>query len=127
MQLTTLVGLLERDQPGIRDLSSTRGNLARLYAERGQHKEAVEQFRIVRDAARRPLGQAKGPTAQQATAAIAASLFEMGKLDAAKQEAKRALASGVSPKVADDLERIIAGAQRALPASARGAVSKPRK
>ncbi|MEM6993928.1 MAG: hypothetical protein AAF721_25675 [Myxococcota bacterium] len=43
MHLTTLVGILEREQPGVSDGASTRGNLARLYAEQGLHEDAVAQ------------------------------------------------------------------------------------
>ena len=41
MQLTTLVDILEAEIPGLTERASTRENLARLYAERGQRDEAA--------------------------------------------------------------------------------------
>jgi hypothetical protein len=104
MQLTTLVDLLEREMPGIGDSASTRGNLGRLYAERGCHDDAVAEFRVARSTLER-----RGEATGSATAALATSLAGAGRLTEAKREAKRALAAGpVSKAVESALERILA-------------------
>ncbi len=53
-------------------------------------------------------GEGNAPVAVQTTAAMAASLFELGRLDEAKLEAERALAAGVGRDWIGDLEQIIA-------------------
>ena len=68
MQLATLLDILEREMPGIGDNASARANLGRLYAERGHHDEAVEQFRLARQALERR-GEGAGSAATDATVA----------------------------------------------------------
>jgi len=116
MDLTTLVGILEGDLSGGGDLSSSRRNLAKLYADRGHHDRAAEQRRIASARRRR---QATKPRGQQSAAGLAASLYEQGKFGEAKREAERALAAGPGAELVDGLKWIIAKTSKAAPKRAR--------
>lgn len=106
MQLMTLVDILRSEVPGIADRASTRRNLGRLYAERGCHGEALAEFR-----AARAIHEQQEPEAGQtleASVEIATSLAAAGRLDEAKREARRILASGdVPPAVSTQLRNIL--------------------
>lgn len=96
MQLNTLVDILRSEIPGITERASTRTNLAQLYAEQGCHDDAVSELR----GARRMIRQQEQPDEAadlEASVALATSLAASGRLEEAKQEARRILRTGDVP------------------------------
>lgn len=107
MQLTTLVDILRGEIPGIGERPSTRANLARLYTEHGRHDDAVLELRGARRAMRQ---QSEGDPQDDLEASVefAVSLAKAGRIEEAKNEAKRILRSGdVTPEISTKLRTIL--------------------
>lgn len=106
-RLHASIAILERNQPGSFDIEAARGNLAVTYAELGRHEDAVREFRRVRGGLERFVPP-DHPVVVQTTAAIALSLFEVGRTKQARLEAERALVGEVGPEQFAAVQRVVA-------------------
>lgn len=90
VSLERLRGLLESEAPQSPDIAAVRGNLAQLYADRGEHARALEEFRVVHDIFAALMGS-QAPPVSMTRFAIAEQLFALERDEEAEVEAEAAL------------------------------------